>query len=482
MPTYTDPNTFGAIPHDTQRLEKVPLRISSEMHSKGKSATKGHLGESTVTDDQFINAEIASAALVPSIVSLPIPTPEQQGSEGSCVSFATAYACLSVEWYKFLASTSYDRGVNVFSPEYLFDQVQSGSCSGSALLTSFDFIKNNGCVLWNTLPYSWLDGCTISPSVGQLAEAASYRINNYSIVLNSDIAGIKSIINEGHAIAFLLVIDSPFYHAGPGFIWSATTADGSIAGYHSMAIVGYDDSKNAFKVINSYGTTWGDSGISYIDYDFFATGGNITSQMLFITGLGGSIVTNKAPIANAGADQTILSNGTAVLDGTASYDPDGTIASYLWAKVSGPSSPAIVNSTSPVASIAPTVAGTYVYSLTVTDNSTSPLTATDTVTITVNAAVVETLTLYVSKTVAKGKTTDKLTWSITLANPPIAAELQVGSSSTSFGTLYKIIPYTAQGTYSYLVSKSTVYRYYRLKVIKSDGTVIYQISSPQSIK
>ena len=36
-----------------------------------------------------------------------------------------------------------------------------------------------------------------------------------------------------------------------------------------MALVGYDNSKNAFRVRNSWGTSWGDNGSIWVDYDFF---------------------------------------------------------------------------------------------------------------------------------------------------------------------------------------------------------------------
>ncbi len=39
-------------------------------------------------------------------------------------------------------------------------------------------------------------------------------------------------------------------------------------GVHAITIVGYDDSKHAFKVINSWGTGWGDAGFTWIDYDY----------------------------------------------------------------------------------------------------------------------------------------------------------------------------------------------------------------------
>jgi hypothetical protein len=41
--------------------------------------------------------------------------------------------------------------------------------------------------------------------------------------------------------------------------------------YHAMALVGYDDVKQAFRVRNSWGTSWGDNGSIWIDYDFFCT-------------------------------------------------------------------------------------------------------------------------------------------------------------------------------------------------------------------
>src|SRR5207247_1386683 len=53
---------------------------------------------------------------------------------------------------------------------------------------------------------------------------------------------------------------------------------------------------------------------------------------------------NLSPTANAGADISItLPTNTANLSGSGS-DPDGTIASYQWTKISGPSQYSIANS------------------------------------------------------------------------------------------------------------------------------------------
>jgi len=95
--------------------------------------------------------------------------------------------------------------------------------------------------------------------------------------------------------------------------------------------------------------------------------------------------TNKAPFANAGPDRTItLPVNSVVLTGTAN-DLDGTIDSYSWSKLSGPTA-TLTNQNTNVVTISDMIAGTYLIRLTVTDNLGA--TATDNVSITVNPAVV----------------------------------------------------------------------------------------------
>lgn len=77
---------------------------------------------------------------------------------------------------------------------------------------------------------------------------------------------------------------------------------------------------------------------------------------------------NQAPTVTAGANQTItLPTSTVTLAGTGN-DADGTIASYAWAKVSGPSSGTIASASSASTTVTGLTQGTYVFSLTATDN------------------------------------------------------------------------------------------------------------------
>ena len=98
---------------------------------------------------------------------------------------------------------------------------------------------------------------------------------------------------------------------------------------------------------------------------------------------------NKAPIANAGSNKSItLPTNSTTLSGTGSSDPDGSISSYKWWQVSGPSTSTLSSTTASGITVSNLVAGTYTYRLTVTDNGGVP--SNTTVSVTVNAATTTT--------------------------------------------------------------------------------------------
>jgi N-acetylneuraminic acid mutarotase len=78
---------------------------------------------------------------------------------------------------------------------------------------------------------------------------------------------------------------------------------------------------------------------------------------------------NESPFANAGADQRIsLPVDSALLNGSASSDPDGNINDWLWTQVNGPVASTINNATSSTTLVRFLVAGTYSFELRVTDD------------------------------------------------------------------------------------------------------------------
>lgn len=90
---------------------------------------------------------------------------------------------------------------------------------------------------------------------------------------------------------------------------------------------------------------------------------------------------NQPPAANAGGNKTItLPTNTTVLNGIGN-DPDGTVITYAWTKVSGPDA-TLTNETTPDLTISDLTEGTYVFRLTVTDDDDD--TDSDDATVTVN--------------------------------------------------------------------------------------------------
>lgn len=232
----------------------------------------GNTGSYTIT--VAVNTTII--VLPPPTTTLPLtymlatPPVKAQGNEGSCVAFATGYAARSIEQFYRTRATSFDYSVNVFSPEYVYNQTKIASdCgSGTAITLTLDLMKNKGVTPWAVMPYSDLNGCSLFPTSSDDAAAAGYKIGGYSKLLNTDKNAIKTMLVANHPVIISVTLDDKISNAGPGFIWNSA-GTGNIG--HGMIICGYDDSKNAYKVMNSWGTGWGDAGFTWIDYDFFPT-------------------------------------------------------------------------------------------------------------------------------------------------------------------------------------------------------------------
>ena len=150
--------------------------------------------------------------------------------------------------------------------------------------------------------------------------------------------------------------------------------------------------------------------------------------------------TNVAPVAKAGADVTLtLPVNSTSLDGSASADADGSIASYSWSKVSGPASITIASPAAAKTAVSNLAAGTYVLALTVTDNK--GLSSKDSVTITVKAANIA--------PVAKAGS------DVTITLPTNSVALNGSASSDADGTIKAYKWAKVSGPASFAISNAT---------------------------
>jgi hypothetical protein len=80
--------------------------------------------------------------------------------------------------------------------------------------------------------------------------------------------------------------------------------------------------------------------------------------------------TNTAPVADAGPDQAVMSDGSTVqLDGSKSYDPDGDMITYAWTMITKPKGSAakLANARTAKPTFVADVHGTYIIKLIVSD-------------------------------------------------------------------------------------------------------------------
>jgi ribosomal protein L14 len=159
---------------------------------------------------------------------------------------------------------------------------------------------------------------------------------------------------------------------------SGTDTDGTISSYNWVKISG--PAAGTIATPSAANTTL--NGLAQGVYQFQLTvtdnNGAIGNDVVQVTV---NAAPNQLPTANAGSDIVItLPTNSTTLSGSGT-DPDGTISSYGWTKVSGPAAGTIGSASSATTTLNGLVLGVYKYQLKVTDNNGA--TDTDTVQVTV---------------------------------------------------------------------------------------------------
>lgn len=224
--------------------------------------------------------------------SLATPPIGNQGNIGSCVGWATAYTTRSAEYYYQQNHTSYSGGRNIFSASYIFNQIHGNptDCNvGSYIADALDTLVSQGVCVQDSMPYT--QNCQLAVTAAQKKNGGNYKMARYFQLDATDRQNtqlLKFLLNLHHPIVFGTYLDTTFMNADAQFVWSqwskpefnipksfvyANNIGRNLPiGGHAMAIVGYDDNKQAFKVQNQWGTYWGDNGFVWISYDFFGNG------------------------------------------------------------------------------------------------------------------------------------------------------------------------------------------------------------------
>ncbi|MEE9431700.1 MAG: FISUMP domain-containing protein [Melioribacteraceae bacterium] len=220
-----------------------------------------------------------------------------QDGEGSCVSWASGYyvktfqeakehnwdlsSCLWEGGYYGYPSASYQD--KIFSPDFIYHQVNDGEDHGSYYLDNMNLLERLGCCTWDRMPYNPSDHTTW-PTEDAWRQAPWYRSQTgygyMSLDTYPEIEDLKQFISEGNLA--IISINAGYYSSLTSTDFWTLDNYNPTGTNHANTIVGYDDTYGpftesgnsntygAFKVVNSWGEGGWENiadGYLYISYE-----------------------------------------------------------------------------------------------------------------------------------------------------------------------------------------------------------------------
>ncbi|TAN46336.1 MAG: hypothetical protein EPN26_15325, partial [Rhodospirillales bacterium] len=194
------------------------------------------------------------------------PAPGEQGDQPSCTAWATGYALRS--YYENRLSKAPKATPAALSPAFIYNQlIEPGqSCSqGLAVPTALDLLKQSGVPPMTAFSYDEKT-CDRRPTSDVIAMAGHFRIEDWKAVNPRRLDDVKGEIANGNPVVIAMQVTKDFekYESAAPFD-DLTPADNT----HAMVLVGYDESKRSFRLINSWGEDWGDKGYGWLTYRAF---------------------------------------------------------------------------------------------------------------------------------------------------------------------------------------------------------------------
>ena len=184
---------------------------------------------------------------------------KDQGGCGSCVSFCS---CSTIE--------SAIR-IKLNNPNYAVDLSEGflqfcggGSCGGWGLTSGLDFAKSTGVTDEACMPYTAGGGQNMNCSASRCSDWQNRltKISSYA-GYSSMSARKNALATKGPLLAGMAVYNDFFAYSSGVYV---KTASSSLAGYHCICVVGYDDNQQCWILKNSWGAGWGDNGFVRIRY------------------------------------------------------------------------------------------------------------------------------------------------------------------------------------------------------------------------
>lgn len=243
------------------------------------------------------------------------PTPGNQGQQGSCVGWASAYGARTIanavknNWQY----NTQKINQNTFSPAFVYNKIRvNDKCQGSYIEKAMLVMNSNGSAKLNDFPYDYRN-CTRTPSSYTQSKAQQHKILTYQKLARWDnpinlVGKVKKAISQKNPVVVGLFKYGSL-KVGYNNVWVANPGTHG----HAMVVVGYDDNKfgGAFEIMNSWGTNWANKGFLWIKYADFRN--YIKTAYVLVDKSKNNYNNNTNVYANnklGGEIQLRLSNGT----------------------------------------------------------------------------------------------------------------------------------------------------------------------------
>lgn len=235
------------------------LSASAEPYSKGLILSSENEYKSYPSVQRY-------RAYLPESVDLShrFPAAGSQGNQGSCVSWAVAYGVRS--YYDIKANNYKPDSRFAFSPSYIYNQIKRGNknCdSGSSISEALNLVRDQGVPRISDFPY-FDSNCSRLPTADIKNRAAQYKIRDWRAIPVGDLESIKGELYRGNPVVVGMIVSSTFEDLRGRNIFNDEKSQPS--GGHAMVITGYDDRRRAFRLFNSWGTSWGENGFGWVGY------------------------------------------------------------------------------------------------------------------------------------------------------------------------------------------------------------------------
>lgn len=222
------------------------------------------------------------------------PVGEQH--ENSCVGWSVGYYLRTYQQAKdFMWDVKQNDHIisgHVFSPSFIYNQINNGIDKGSSLADAAQLVLNTGAATMLDFPYITGDFYT-RPSQDVIADAYPHRVrewsrlfSKYDIPDQEIVQRVKQYLNTGDLVVAGGNIGYSFcYPRKDKNDISIITVESNTPFKHAYVVVGYDDTyisadgTGAFIILSSWGNDWGDQGFCHISYKAFVA--NIIEGFVF---------------------------------------------------------------------------------------------------------------------------------------------------------------------------------------------------------